>query len=272
MGPHHSNGDSLRYWADGAWLTTDQPRALYSTVVGHRRITEWDDHGERYPMTYQGPDIWVQVGVPEGVFRLAFYFVNYDSHETRTRFRDYLLELKPYTNVPAAWDKQPTLARSRVQNFWGGEYQSFIVTGPAQYHLKINRNYSFNTMCEGVFVDRLMGPSFPPADNSWLPYMEHVWYKPPAVPPVDPKGEPPELLGARSLWTALDDAITMKQGVEMQNEYRLLAYRTALDEHAPEPLLANWRWQMPLWTPDDRKVFSETMQKAYLGRTGQPTK
>ena len=269
MGPHHDGGDSLRYWAGGDWLTTTDPRALYSPVIGNRRVTEWDDHGESYSPTYQGPDIWVQVGVPEGVFRLAFYFVNYNGHHGSTETRDYLLELKSYTNVPAEWENQPTLARSRVQKFWGGEYQCFIVTGPAQYHLRIGRNYSFNTMCEGVFVDRLMGPGFPPADDSWLPWMEHVWYKPPAVPPVDAKGEPPDLLGARDLWTALDDAITMKQGVEMQNEYRLLAYRAALTEHAPEPLLANWRWKMPWWTADDRTNFWGTVQKAYLGRTGQ---
>jgi hypothetical protein len=177
------------------------------------------------------------------------------------------LELKPYISAPAAWDRQPTLARGRVQDFLGGEYQCFVVTGPAQYHLKINRNYSFNTMCEGVFVDRLTGPGFAPADNSWLPYMEHVWYKPPVVPPADVKADPPDLLGARDLWTALDNAITNKQGVEMQNECRLLAYRAALSENAPEPLLANWRWRMPLWTADDRAEFWDTVQKAYLGRT-----
>lgn len=272
MGPHHLGGDSLRYWAGSAWLTTEDPRALYSPVVGHRRITEWDDHGEAYPITYQGPDIWVQVGVPEGVFRLSFYFVNYDGDHGRNCFRDYLLELKPYVQNPAEWDKQPTLARSRVQNFLNGEYQCFIVTGPAQYHLKIGRNYSFNTMCEGVFVDRLIGPGFPPTDNSWLPYMEHVWYQPPAAPPADAKSEPPELLGARDLWTALDDGITTRQGVEMQNEFRLLAYRTASSKQAPELLLANWRWKMPLWTAADRTEFWEIVQKAYLGRTGQLSK
>jgi hypothetical protein len=233
-------------------------------------------------MTYQGPDTWVQVGVPEGVFRLAIYFVNYDGHYGSDRFRDYLLEvkpctnslmqLKPYANAPPEWEKEPSLARCRVEYFWGGEYQCFIVTGPAQYALKIGRNYSFNTMCQGVFVDCLIGPGFAPTDDSWLPYMEHVWYKAPDVPPVGAKGEPPGLLGARDLWTALDDAITMRQGVEMLNEFRLQAYRAGLSEHAPEPLLANWRWKMPLWTADDRTEFWETVQKAYVGRTEQVSK
>jgi hypothetical protein len=101
--------------------------------------------------------------------------------------------------------------------------------------------------------------------------MEHVWYKPPVVPPADVKADPPDLLGARGLWTALDNVITNKQGVEMQNEYRLLAYRKALSENAPEPLLANWRWRMPLWTADARAEFWNTVEKAYLGRTA-PTK
>jgi sugar lactone lactonase YvrE len=269
LGPHHYAGDSLRYWAGSAWLTTSDPRALYSTVVGHRRITEWDDHGESYPMSYQGPDIWVQVGLPAGVFRLAFYFVDYNGHYGVERFRDYLLELKACSNVLGEWEKQPTLARARVQNFWSGEYQCFIVTGPAEYALKIGRNYSFNTMCQGVFVDRLIGPGFAPTDDSWLPYMEHVWYKPPDVPPVNAKGEPPGLLAARELWTAVDDAITMRQGVELLTEFRLQAYRAGLSEHAPEALLANWRWKMPLWTADDRTEFWQTVQKAYVGRTEQ---
>ena len=60
---------------------------------------------------------------------LALYFVNYNGHYGTDRFRDYLLEmkpcthsmeqLKPYANAPPDWEKQPTLARARVQNFWG---------------------------------------------------------------------------------------------------------------------------------------------------------
>jgi sugar lactone lactonase YvrE len=278
IGPHHNlnspdlggRPDSLRYWSGSGWVTTTLPKALYSPVVGHRRITEWDDHGETYPMTYQGPDIWVRVGVPEGVFRVAFYFVNYNAQiGNMERMRDYLLELKPYVADPNEWDQQPTLARSRVEDFFGGEYQTFIVTGPADYNLKIGRNYSFNTMCEGAFVDRLIGPGFPAADNSWLPYMEHVWYEPPPVPALNASNEPADLLEARDLWNALDNAITSRQGVERLNEYRLLAYRTALSEKAPEALLFNWRWQMPIWTAEDRTDFWDTVQKAYLMRSGK---
>ena len=230
-------------------------------------------------MTYQGPDVWVQVGVPEGVFRIAFYIVNYDGNDGGfNRFRDYLLEMKAcpdsVTNLNANanaiedWEKPPTLARARVQNFWGGGYQCFIVTGPAQYALKIGRNYSFNTICQAVFVDRVLGPGFPTADNSWLPFMEHVRYQPPPVPPVEAKGESPGLLAARDLWAALDDAVATKQGVEMVTEFRLEAYRTALIEQAPERLLANWRWKMPLWTPADRNEFSEVMKIAWDVRGG----
>ena len=282
MGPHHTPGDSLRYWIDKAWLDTSDPRGLYSPVVGCRRISEWDDHGEAYPMSYQGPDTWVEVGVPEGVFRLAVYFVNYDGHYGSDRYRDYLLEVKPCpdssldhnlnANVPPDWEKQPTLAHGRMQYFWGGGYQCFVVTGPAHYCVKIGRNYSFNTMCQGVFVDRLFGPSFPTADNSWLPWMEHVMYQAPAVPPVDAKGEAPGLLAARDLWAALDDTVTNRQNIEVLTEFRLEAFRTAFLEHAPEPLLANWRWKMPLWTANDRTEFWETVQKAYIGRKKPPPK
>jgi hypothetical protein len=267
MGAHHNDGDSLRYWIDSAHLKTDDPRCPYSTVVGCRRIGEWDDHGEAYPMSYDGPDVWIAVGLPDGVFRVSVYFCDYNGHRDSERNRDYLLELKPYVTNAAAWDKQPTLAQCRVHDFWGGVYKSFVVTGPGKYHFKIGRNHSFNTMCNAVFVDRLAGPGFAAADKSWLPYMEENRYNPPTVPPADPAHETPELLKARELWAALDTAYAVPNGVAMQDEFRLAAYQTALAANAPTNLLANWRWKMPWWTPEDRQEQHEILKTAFDKRT-----
>ena len=267
MGAHHEADDSLRHWIAAERVKTDDPRCPYSTVVGYRRIGEWDDHGEAYPMTYAGPDVWIAVGLPDGVFRVSVYFCNYNGHGSGEQTRDYLLELKPYVTKPEDWDKQPTPAQCRVHDFWGGVYKSFIVTGAGQYHLKIGRNYSYNTMCNAVFVDRLVGPGWKGVDNSWLPFMEHTKYDAPKVPPADPSQESPELLKARELWAALDNAYAVKDGVAMQDEFRLAAYQTALAANAPTNLLANWRWKMPWWTPTDRQEQHEILKTAYDKRT-----
>ena len=263
MGAHHQPGDSLRYFINSARVKTEDPRCPYSTVVGHRRIGEWDDHGEAYPVTYEGPDVWIKVGLPDGVFRVSVYFCNYNGNTGR----DYLLELKPYVTNALDWDKQPTLAQCRVQDFVGGVYKSFIVTGAGMYHFKIGRNYSYNTMCNAVFVDRLVGFGWHGSDNSWPPYMEHTFYFAPTVPPADPARETPELLKARELWSALENAYAVKPGVAMQNEFRLAAYQAALAAHAPADLLTNWRWKMAWWTPEDRQEQHATLKAAYEKRT-----
>ena len=267
IGNHFLDDDSLRYWIATERVKTDDPRCPYSPSLGYRRIGEWDDHGEAYPMSFDGPDVWIPVSLPDGVFRVSVYFCNYNGHGSGEQTRDYLLELKPYVTNAAAWDQQPTLAQCRVHDFWGGVYKSFIVTGAGKYHFKVGRNYSYNTMCNAVFVDRLVGPGYVGVDNSWLPAMEHTWYNPPIIPPADPVQETPELLKARELWVALDNAYAVKAGVAMQTQFRLAAYQTAFAANAPTNLLANWRWKMPWWTPSDRTELYDILKAAYDKRT-----
>jgi hypothetical protein len=97
--------------------------------------------------------------------------------------------------------------------------------------------------------------------------MEHTWYDAPTVPPADPAHETPELLKARELWAALDTAYAVPNGVAMQDEFRLAAYQAALAANAPTNLLANWRWKMAWWTPEDRKEQHEILKTAYDKRT-----
>jgi hypothetical protein len=59
-GPHHHEPfESLREWEVAA--DTNDRRGLYIPELGYRRITLWDDHGEVYPYTWQGPDIWLRI-------------------------------------------------------------------------------------------------------------------------------------------------------------------------------------------------------------------
>ncbi len=213
LGPHYENNDSIRRWIH--YLKTDDRR----TLLGYRRQAEWDDHGETYPLTFEGPDLWATIEVPAGTHRLTSYFFNKDGHRDLNRERDYSLELRlakgPIPPWPAPADgeevtgewlqtkfgayysarekliaaqmKTPPLAQARVRDFWGGVHAQFLVQGPATYWLKVGRNYSFNSIVSSVMLDEI-GP-----DSNWSNDVQGVTfggrYNPPdpdAIEPIDP--------------------------------------------------------------------------------------
>ncbi len=191
LGPNHREDDSIRRWIH--WVKTDDNRTLYHPQLGYRRQAEWDDHGEAYSMSSQGPDLWATIEVPSGIHRLSSYFVNENGHEGGPRLRDYTIELRQETNPIPPWPapaegeevtgqwlqtkfaayyatrekliaaqmKTPPLSQARVRDFWGGVYQQFVVQGPATYWIRVARNNSFNTMMASVMLDEV-GP-----DQKW---------------------------------------------------------------------------------------------------------
>ena len=88
MGLNHAPGDSMRYWVQ--WLATKDnrclemsPTYLHSRVLKktttwdvNRRESEWNDNGEAYPMTMDGPHIYCSLSVPAGLFYLSLYDMN----------------------------------------------------------------------------------------------------------------------------------------------------------------------------------------------------
>ena len=160
----------------------------HTTQLEHyRRQAEWDDHGETYPLTFQGPDLWATIEVPAGTYRLSSYFFNKDGHSGFNRARDYAVELRTETNpippypapaegeeVTGEWLKRkfgayyaarekliaaqmetPPLAQTRVRDFWGGVHKQFLVSGPATYWLRVARSYSYNTIVSSVMLDEV---------------------------------------------------------------------------------------------------------------------
>ncbi|MCX7049558.1 MAG: hypothetical protein NTX50_29245, partial [Candidatus Sumerlaeota bacterium] len=95
IGPNAPVNDSLRHWIH--WSTTDNPRTLYIPSVGVRRQAEWDDHGEAYPRSHEGPDLWLLVKTTERVNRFSLYFFNKDGHQGENRCRDYQIKIYPHT-------------------------------------------------------------------------------------------------------------------------------------------------------------------------------
>ena len=179
IGKNVPKGDSLRYWVH--WLYTDNPRSLeMPPVYNHSRLekglTSWekqdpskqkyrrqaeiDDHGEAYPMTQQRPDLYVSLKVPTGDFYLSLYDFNKDGHDGNNRLRDYRFSVRPHAPDVAldnidGFAAQPELAHGRIRDFWGGVYKRFLVRGPQTLTVQVSRNYSFNTVLAGVFLDKV---------------------------------------------------------------------------------------------------------------------
>ena len=165
-------------------------------------------------------------------------------------YRDYTVDLKPFDDNLDRAQALPSLAHTRIKDFYDSVYVRFAVRGGGKYYLRVAPNYSLNTTLTAVMIDRLRGPASK-WDAAPLPFMGTVDYGPPAVPKASPlPGTPPAsaaVVGAaQALWSALDRKVDDAGAVALQQPYRLLAYRAvAAGNHAPV-LLANWRWKLPL--------------------------
>ena len=261
VGPH--GNDKLRHWIQPGMANTSRLGTLYSPVDGFRTQAEWDDHGEDYPNTFEGPDVWVTVTVPAGIHRVSLYDTNENSHIGEDSHRDYMVDLLPYrAKIEDAALLQP-LAHARIHEFWNGYYTRFIVHGPSQYYIRIAKNGSKNALVAGVFIDKLLGPpsSF---DKMPMAFMSIIHYDPPN--PDVPKGNlssSAAITTTRTLWSALDSEYTSPASAAFQQPYRVLALRAALSAKAPDNLVNNWKWNLDMWSDDDRETFLHYMKAGY---------
>ena len=109
---------------------------------------------------------------------------------------------------------QPPLMRSRMHDFWGGVHKQFVVTGGRYYFVKIDRNYSFNTILSSVSADRLYGkPTWHETSQLGIPCLCEMPYDPPVLPESYETG-----LGRQIglLWKTLDDKYAVTGGIECQ--------------------------------------------------------
>jgi hypothetical protein len=247
--------------------TSDDLRSLYEPTIGHRRDAEDSDGSfepTRYPESYLGPDLWVKVRVPDGFHCLSLYFLNYDAHSPGgNKYRDFDVQVLPdlgkdSLQQAAIESGTAALARTRVTDFWGGVYKQFIVAGPASYVVAIGRNRSFCTKLQGVFIDH-----FPdsPDNRGKLPGFDSAPYVPPQIPAG--YNAPPLVGAAIDLWSQLDDALPLRGVIPLQMPFRIWCYRAAVVGNAPPAILENWRWDISIWTPDDRKRFDAAIKAAH---------
>ncbi len=262
VGPHHEANA-----AGPAWFhdddTSNDLRSLYDPTLGHRRDAEENDVSydtKTYPESYDGPDLWVKAKVPEGVHCLSLYFLNNDAHtKGGNKYRDYDVQIFSDENGDGKVDTGAPLARTRVTDFWGGVYKQFLVAGPASYAVRIGRNRSFVTKLQGVFLDPV---TVEPADTpGQLPGFDSAPFQPPDEP--DNYHPTPLTDAAITLWNQLDDALGLRGAVTMQMPLRIWCYRAAIAGQAPPEILERWRWQISIWTADDRKKFDDAMKAAH---------
>ncbi len=262
IGQHRKDEGCYTYIANGS---TENPRVLYDPNLGTRCESELNDGTfdlTEYPLDWEGPDLWVDVKVPDGCHCLSLYFENNDAQKSLpTQLRDYDVQLLPWDESGEVIQKSEPIARARVTDFLGGVYKQFIVCGPARYIVRIGRNRSVCTKLQGVFLDRLSGE--PPDDRKKLPGFENFAYGPPTLQDAQMLQKDPLIAAAAELWTKLDDAFDEPAATGLQLPLRIWTYRAAVSANAPEELLAPWRWQMGLWTPADRVEFKKAMAHAF---------
>jgi hypothetical protein len=245
--------DKPRSWIQT--LVSEDVRALYDPQVGTRRIAAWDDHGETYRASHDGPGLGVVVQVPEGLHRISAYFLNDNGHSGDNRRRDYELFLQR----KALGDSWQTEAHGRVGNFWGGVYKQFAVNGPGPFRLVITKGTSFNVMCAGVFMDTL-ADGYPPLTGQPPLWMANILMGPKALPESQlPKGS--SLVDVCARLSAAANMGPKGSGVWRNGAMQL--YRTGVSEKAPEELLSRWRWSLALWNGEARQQFDRTAVRAW---------
>jgi hypothetical protein len=173
MNQYWNPKDGIRRWVSNKF-TTD-PRALENPSTGSRTMSSWDDHGEAYSPTIDGPNLYFTLALPPGTYVMSLYFVNDDAHAGAwNRPRDYGIQIRPtkrlslesYGKLPfnggpgvRAFASAAVYSAARVANFFNGVYKRFLVVLPAaggrMLTIRVDRNHSTNTITSGIFIDRL---------------------------------------------------------------------------------------------------------------------
>ena len=145
----------VRHWI-GAHRTED-PRALENPQWGYRTYACWDDHGELHPGDGWGPDLFVKVQLPKGLWRVSLYFVDWDWAK------------HPFPRAQRlAWldEKGREICTARVAGFGGGIYKTFGMEGGREVTLRIRKDAGVAEGLSGIFLDPMpterRGPA--PAD------------------------------------------------------------------------------------------------------------
>jgi hypothetical protein len=250
--------NSLRYWVH--WLSTDNPRvlemppvyldsriALDPTVASKpRRQAEVDDNGEELAVSKNGPNIYVSLDIPDGLWTLLFYNHNKDGNSGYPR--DYQYTFKPHViGKPLRdienFDRQPVLLRMRQRDFRGGVYMRTLVRGPQKLVVEVERSHAINAILAGVFLDAV--------DEEPAPYFST---------PEQWKTKQAQLKLLKQEWKAEDKSIRVSRFAAGQDS-KEVANRLFLEI---ERLRS---WNPVAWAKHSRPIYSALAQ-FYLSSSG----
>ena len=262
IGPHRNQGDSRRSWVD--WVQADDKRdVLLQMEYGHRTQAEWNDNGEEYSRTFEGPDLWLTLIMDQdAIWRLSLYFFNSNGRIGDNVERDYIIEIyrSSQGENPADCVLKKPLCTARVADFAsGGVYKSFVLRGSSCYRVRLVRYGSLNVILNGIFLDHL----FEAQDVREIPEEDRIaeqgryraprWYDC-GIDELDETG--------REFSERYFAAERTELGTASMPVLRLAFYRY-VRENPPENgnLAERLRWDAALWTDADRTEFDAAMKE-----------
>jgi len=133
-------------------------RRKLTTWKVDRREGEWNDFGGGMFRAEDGPHVFVGMRVPAGLYVLSVYLHNKDGHAGDNAVRDYGLSVRGAAggiSDSAEFGARPELARGRVREFWHGVYKQFLVRGPEDVQVQVDRNHSYLTVVAGAMLDEV---------------------------------------------------------------------------------------------------------------------
>ena len=131
---------------------SEDVRALENPQWGYRTYASWDEHGETHPTDAKGPDLFVKLRMPEGLWQVSLHFVDWDWHGAPFPRAHRLAFLDEAGNETCT---------ARVSEFGDGVYKIFGIEGGSDVVLRIRKDFSATVVLSGIFVDPISPPALP---------------------------------------------------------------------------------------------------------------
>lgn len=267
IGPHHTAQESYMPIVNDD--DSESRSALFTPSDFTRKEAVWDDMGENYHDTWDGPDLWVKIILPEGVHELDLYFYNTVDNIADSFKKDFYIEMrkefsKPNKSLPSKENSGqyieglyslPVLARARVLQFSGsGVYKKFLSSGQGTYWFRISRNSSPKATLNGIFVSKFFSPL---KINPELIKKADVYFNKmlPLPPPLKS-----ETIGNHSVFLKLWNYVSEKEVLSpsiQSNVRRALTYqyRRLNESGASRDLKEKLAWDLDILNKNDYLEF-----------------
>jgi len=123
-------------------LRSSEVQHLFNPATFSRTDSYMDDRGETHPFDNRGPDMFLDVAIPDGIFQLSVYSMEHEV-SVMTRNREVLAV------APRREDAVPV-------------YRRFLCVGPLWLTIRIRKGVSLAAILKAFFLDRLQPPPDPP--------------------------------------------------------------------------------------------------------------